>query len=92
MTPEQIENVTKGMSRNAADLWRIAVKLAGFDPVELLAEILKGQRVYAKVKESTVTGAMQRIQDRDMEARPELYHEELRLRDESLVKLLGNTR
>lgn len=46
-------------SRNAEDMFRIAVVLAGFDPRELMLEIHRRQNGRnAKVNEATVLAAM----------------------------------
>jgi hypothetical protein len=89
MNPAQIEAVTKGMSRNGADMWRIAVRFAGFEPVALLSEITRRQRGYQKITEPTVLAAMQTLEDRYRAAHPEEYVERDRLRAEALVKIGG---
>ena len=51
-------------SKNAEDMYRIAVKLANFDPKELMIEIHRLSPRGDKVKESTVLKAMQIVFDR----------------------------
>jgi len=56
-------------SKNAEDMFTIATRLAGFDKMELMAEIIKRQRgrESMRVNEPTVLEAMQTICDRDEE-------------------------
>jgi len=89
MTPWQIKAVAKGMSRNAADMWMIAVRFAGFDAVALLAEITRRQRSYRKAAEPTVLAAMQTLEDRYRRAHPEEYVEQDLLRAEARAKIMG---
>jgi hypothetical protein len=50
-----------GFSRNASDLFKIAVLLAGFDPLKLMKEIHRHAPQFAT--ERTVASAMQKIRD-----------------------------
>jgi hypothetical protein len=55
----------EGFSRNASDLFRIAVGIAGFNASDLMKEITKRQgRRDAIVNMQTVDNAMQVISDR----------------------------
>jgi len=59
-------------SRNAEDMFQIATKLAGFDPIELMKEIVrrtKGRKTF-RVNEPTVLNAMDAIYWRHSEHSP----------------------
>lgn len=59
-------------SRNAEDMFQIATKLAGFDPIELMKEIVrrtKGRKTF-RVNEPTVLNAMDTIYWRHQEHPP----------------------
>lgn len=88
MTNQQIDAATKNFSKNAADMWKIAVHLANFEPVALLAEITRGQRRYGKVSVSTVLAAMQTCENRYRGRHPDEYIEIDRLRDQALGNLM----
>ncbi len=51
-------------SKNAEDMFAIAVNMANFNPIELMKEIHKRSPLGTKVKLSTVENAMQAIIDR----------------------------
>ena len=73
----------EGFSRNASDLYKVAVMLAGFDARELLMEIHR--HAPNRATERTVGNAMQKIRD-EYNMHAELYSADDR---RALLRSLG---